>query len=119
VPLNAVAHYAQTTAPLAVEHQGLFPAITLSFNLQPNAALGDAVTAIQKAAADAGLPSTIQTIFAGTAEAYQESLANEPLLIATALITVYLVLGILYESLIHPVTILSSLPSRASVRCSR
>jgi len=111
VPLNAVARYAQTTAPLAVEHQGLFPAITLSFNLQPNAALGDAVTAIQKAAADAGLPSTIQTIFAGTAEAYQESLANEPLLIATALITVYLVLGILYESLIHPVTILSSLPS--------
>jgi multidrug efflux pump len=111
VPLNAVAKYEETTAPLAVNHQGLFPAITLSFNLQPTASLGDAVNAIQKASVEAELPSTIQTIFAGTAQAYQESLANEPLLIATALITVYLVLGILYESLIHPVTILSSLPS--------
>jgi multidrug efflux pump len=111
VPLSAVAHFEPITAPLSVTHQGLFPAITLSFNLQPDASLGDAVTAIQKAAVDAGLPSSIQTIFAGTAEAYQDSLANEPLLIATALITVYLVLGILYESVIHPVTILSSLPS--------
>jgi len=111
VPLAAIAHYAPDTAPLSVNHQGLFPAVTISFNLKPGIALGDAVSAITKAAKQEGLPSTIQTMFAGTAEAYQQSLANEPVLIAAALVTVYLVLGILYESYIHPITILSTLPS--------
>ena len=110
VPLAAIAHYAPDTAPLSVNHQGLFPAVTISFNLKPGIALGDAVSAITKAAKQEGLPSTIQTMFAGTAEAYQQSLANEPVLIAAALVTVYLVLG-LYESYIHPITILSTLPS--------
>ena len=111
VPLAAIAHYAPDTAPLSVNHQGLFPAVTISFNLKPGIALGDAVNAIRKAAKQEGLPSTIQTMFAGTAEAYQQSLANEPVLIAAALVTVYLVLGILYERYIHPITILSTLPS--------
>ena len=99
------------TAPLTVTHQGLFPAVTISFNLAPNASLGDAVNEIKAAAATIGLPKTIHTLFAGTAQAYQDSLGSEPLLIAAALITVYLVLGILYESLIHPITILSTIPS--------
>jgi multidrug efflux pump len=111
VPLSAIAHYGPATAPLSVNHQGLFPAVTISFNLRPGTALGDAVNAITKATHDVQLPSSIQTLFAGTAEAYQQSLANEPALIAAALIAVYLVLGILYESLIHPITILSTLPS--------
>jgi multidrug efflux pump len=111
VPLGAVAQYAPTTAPLAVNHQGLFPAVTLSFNLAPGVALGDAVDAIEEAAAKAGLPPTIHTTFAGSAQAYQDSLGNQPLLIAAALATVYIVLGILYESYIHPITILSTLPS--------
>ncbi len=111
VPLAAVAHYGLNTAPLSVNHQGLFPAVTMSFNLKPGVALGDAVKAISQAANEVGLPSTVQTEFAGTAQAFQQSLANEPGLIAAALITVYLVLGILYESCIHPITILSTLPS--------
>src|SRR5207245_5341480 len=111
VPLSALSHYESVTAPLAVSHQGLFPAVTISFNLQPGIALGDAVRAIDAAATTVGLPSTIHTGFAGTAQAYQDSLGSEPLLIAAALITVYLVLGILYESYIHPITILSTLPS--------
>jgi multidrug efflux pump len=111
VPLSAFAHFAPQTAPLAVNHQGLFPAVTISFNLRPGIALGDAVTAINGAAFRIGLPATIHTGFAGTAQAYQQSLGSEPLLIAAALMTVYLVLGILYESYIHPVTILSTLPS--------
>jgi multidrug efflux pump len=111
VPLSAIAHYAVNTAPLTVNHQGLFPAVTISFNLDPGVALGDAVTAINQAATKVGLPPTIHTMFAGTAEAYQQSLGNEPLLIATALATVFIVLGILYESYIHPITILSTLPS--------
>jgi multidrug efflux pump len=111
VPLAAITHYAPANAPLAVNHQGLFPAVTVSFNLKPGVALGDAVDQISKAAGEVGLPPTIRTMFAGTAQAYQESLANEPLLIAAALITVYLVLGVLYESLIHPITIISTLPS--------
>jgi multidrug efflux pump len=111
VPLSAFAEFAPATAPLTVTHQGLFPAITLSFNLQQNVALGDAVKAIDAAAAQVGLPATIHTGFAGTAEAYQQSLANEPVLIAFALATVYIVLGVLYESYIHPITILSTLPS--------
>jgi len=98
-------------APLAVNHQGLFPAATISFNLAPGVALGDAVDAIQATARRVGLPDTIQTFFAGTAQAYQDSLRNEPILIAAALITVYIVLGMLYESCWHPITILSTLPS--------
>jgi multidrug efflux pump len=111
VPLNAFARFAPEVAALSVTHQGLFPAVTLSFNLQPGVALGDAVSAIDQASRNISLPSSIQTSFAGTAQAYQESLSNEPLLIAGALLTVYLVLGILYESYIHPITILSTLPS--------
>jgi len=111
VPLSALAHWESTVAPLAVNHQGLFPAVTISFNLQPGVALGDAVDAVNAAAQRVGLPATIQTMFVGTAEAYRDSLATEPYLIAAALITVYLMLGILYESFIHPITILSTLPS--------
>jgi multidrug efflux pump subunit AcrB len=111
VPLSAFSRYVPTTAPLAVNHQGLFPAITISFNLAPGIALGEAVDAIDEAANKVGVPPTIHTTFAGTAQAYQDSLANEPVLIAAALATVYIVLGILYESLIHPITILSTLPS--------
>jgi len=111
VPLSAISKYVPTTAPLAVTHQGLAPAVTLSFNLLPGVALGDAVDQINAAAVKIGLPKSIQTAFAGTAQAYQQSLGSEPLLIATALATVYIVLGMLYESYIHPITILSTLPS--------
>jgi multidrug efflux pump len=111
VPLSAIAKTATTTAPLSVTHQGLFPAITLSFNLRPGVALGTAVNEINASATKVGLPATIQTGFAGTAQAYQDSLGSEPLLIATALAAVYIVLGVLYESYIHPITILSTLPS--------
>ena len=111
VPLDAIASFEPRTAPLAVPHQGLFPAFTISFNLQPGVALGDAVSAIERASESEGLPATIHTTFAGTAQAYQQSLGSEPLLIAAALATVYIVLGILYESYIHPITILSTLPS--------
>jgi multidrug efflux pump len=111
VPLSAIAKMENTTAPLSVNHQGLFPAITLSFNLRPGVALGTAVNEIGAAARKIGLPATIQTGFAGTAQAYQDSLGSEPLLIATALASVYIVLGMLYESYIHPITILSTLPS--------
>jgi len=111
VPLSAFASYTPVIAPLSVSHQGLFPAVTISFNLQPGIALGDAVTAIHAAATEIGLPPTVHTGFAGTAQAYQQSLGSEPLLIAAALVTVYLVLGVLYESYVHPVTVLSTLPS--------
>jgi multidrug efflux pump len=111
VPLSAFAEFAAQTAPLAVNHQSLFPAVTISFNLAPGIALGNAVNAINAAAGKINLPPTIRTTFAGTAQAYQESLGNQPLLILTALATVYIVLGILYESYIHPITILSTLPS--------
>ena len=111
VPLSAFASYASSTAPLAVNHQGLFPAVTMSFNLAPGTALGEAVEAITEAAATVGIPPTIHTTFAGTAQAYQDSMGNQPLLIAAALAAVYIVLGILYESYIHPITIISTLPS--------
>ena len=111
VPLSAFAKFASTTAPLTVTHQGLFPAVTISFNLKPGVALGDAVNATTAAAAKVGLPPTIQTEFAGTAQAYEASLATEPILIAAALVTVYLILAMLYESYIHPITIISSLPA--------
>jgi multidrug efflux pump len=111
VPLAAFTHFRPATASLAVNHSGVFPSVTLSFNLAPGVALGDAVTVIQNAETRIGMPTTITTSFSGTAQAFQSSLANEPLLIATALAAVYIVLGILYESLIHPITILSTLPS--------
>jgi multidrug efflux pump len=111
VPLSVFTSYKPSTTPLAVNHQGQFPAITLSFNLAPNAALGDAVEAIQDAEREMGMPATIRANFAGTAQAFQSSLASQPILILSALVTVYLVLGMLYESYIHPLTILSTLPS--------
>jgi multidrug efflux pump len=111
VPLSAFSHWGKSTAPLQVNHQGLFPAVTISFNLRPGVALGTAVNDINRAATKVGLPPTVHTMFAGTAEAYQQSLGNEPWLIATALATVFIVLGMLYESYIHPITILSTLPS--------
>ena len=111
VPLSAFASFAPDTAPLTVTHQGLFPAVTISFNLKPGVALGDAVNATTAVAAKIGLPPTIQTEFAGTAQAYQSSLSSEPILIAAALVAVYIILAILYESYIHPITIISSLPA--------
>ncbi|MEO8432813.1 MAG: multidrug efflux RND transporter permease subunit [Acidobacteriota bacterium] len=111
VPLAAFTRYAADTAPLTVNHQGQFPSVTISFNLPAGIALGTAVDAINRAESEIRLPSTIRGSFQGTAQAFQASLANEPILIAAALLTVYLVLGILYESLIHPLTILSTLPS--------
>ena len=100
-----------TSTPLAVSHSGQFPSVTVSFNLPAGVALGTAVDAIQRAEAEIRLPASIRGSFQGTAQAFQASLANEPILIAAALLTVYIVLGILYESVIHPLTILSTLPS--------
>jgi len=111
VPLSAITHYQPTTAPLAVNHQGQFPAVTVSFNLAPGVALSDAAAEIGKMEDGMGMPATIHGMFAGTLQAYQASLATEPLLIVTAILAVYIVLGILYESLIHPITILSTIPS--------
>ncbi len=111
VPLAAFTHFQPSTAALAVNHSGTFPSITLSFNLAPGIALGTVVTAINALQMRAGMPTTITGSFTGTAQAFQSSLANEPMLIAAALATVYIVLGILYESYIHPITILSTLPS--------
>jgi multidrug efflux pump len=111
VPLSAFTHMESTTAPLAVNHQGQFPVVTISFNLAPNASLGAATTAIDKAKSDLGMPLSVQGAFQGTAASFQASLASEPLLILAALVTVYIVLGVLYESYIHPITILSTLPS--------
>ncbi len=111
VPLGAVAHYQPATAPLAVNHQGQFPSVTISFNLAPGVALSDAVQAINQMEQSIGLPASIHGNFSGTLEAFQSSLANEPLLILTALLAIYIVLGILYESYVHPITILSTLPS--------
>jgi multidrug efflux pump len=111
VPLDAVTRYEPSATALAVNHQGQFPAVTLSFNLVPGMSLGDAVAAVQTAARESALPPRIHTSFQGTAQAFQSSLASEPMLILAALVTVYLVLGILYESYIHPLTILSTLPS--------
>ena len=111
VPLSAFTHFEPETAPLALNHQGQFPAVTISFNLAPNVSLGGAVKAIQQAEADIGLPASVQTSFEGTARAFIASLKNEPWLVLAAIITVYIVLGVLYESYIHPLTILSTLPS--------
>jgi multidrug efflux pump len=111
VPLSAFTHYEPSSTPLAVNHQSQFPAVTVSFNLAPGVSLGSAVTAVEAATRRMGLPSTIRGSFQGTAQAFQAALANQPLLILAALLTVYIVLGVLYESYIHPVTILSTLPS--------
>ena len=111
VPLSAFTRYRPSTTSLTVNHQGQFPATTLSFNLAPGTALGDAVSAVQDAELQIGLPANVHANFAGTAQAFQESLSNQPILILSALVTVYLVLGILYESFVHPLTILSTLPS--------
>jgi multidrug efflux pump len=111
VPLSAVTRIEETSTPLAVNHQGQFPVVTVSFNLAPGASLGGAVQAIDAARTAIGMPAGIQTAFQGTAAAFQASLDNQLLLILAAIITVYIVLGVLYESTIHPVTILSTLPS--------
>src|ERR1700675_4584303 len=111
VPLSAFAHYEYSNTPLSVNHQGLFPSITLSFNLAPGASLGPAVQHVVEAQRELGVPSSVHASFQGTAQAFQDSLANQPVLIVTALFAVYIVLGILYESFIHPITILSTLPS--------
>lgn len=111
VPLSAIAHYKPTTAPIQVNHTGQFPSVTVSFNLSPGIALGDAVNEINQMEQSLKMPSSIHGSFSGTAAAFQSSLSSEPLLIVTALFAVYLVLGILYESYIHPITIISTLPS--------
>jgi multidrug efflux pump len=111
VPLSTFTRFEQANTTLAVNHQGLFPAVTLSFNLPPGTALGQATAAIEAARREVGVPGTVHADFAGTAAAFRSSLANEPLLILAALITVYVTLGVLYESTVHPVTILSTLPS--------
>jgi multidrug efflux pump len=111
VPLSTFTHFTQGLTPISLPHQGQFPATTLSFNLAENVPLSDAVAAINRAEVEMGLPADITGKFAGTARAYQEALDNQPILIATALLAVYIVLGMLYESLIHPLTIISTLPS--------
>jgi len=111
VPLSAVTSASEGTTPLVINRQGQFPAVTTSFNLAPGVSLGGAVAAIEAATAKMGLPVSLRGNFQGTAQAFKESLTNEPLLILAALITVYIVLGVLYESFIHPITILSTLPS--------
>ena len=111
VPLSAFTTYRADTGPLSVNHAGQFPSVTLSFNLTPGTSLGSAVAAIQDAGREIGLPASVQGTFAGTAQAFQDALSTEVLLIAAALVAVYIILGVLYESLIHPVTILSTLPS--------
>jgi len=111
VPLSAFARVEPTTAPLSINRQGQFPAVTVSFNLAPSAALGDAITQIERAVSELHMPPTIQGEFQGTAASFKSSLSNQPLLILAALVTVYIVLGVLYESFIHPLTILSTLPS--------
>ncbi|HVO69786.1 MAG TPA: efflux RND transporter permease subunit, partial [Aggregatilineaceae bacterium] len=111
VPLSAIAHFETGAGALSLNHQGQFPAVTISFNLGSDYSLGEAVTAINNAEREIGLPPSIQSSFQGTARAFEASLANEGWLIIAAIVTVYIVLGVLYESYIHPITILSTLPS--------
>jgi multidrug efflux pump subunit AcrB len=111
VPLRSLTRRQVTTTPLSINHQGQFPSITLSFNLAPGIALGQAVDAIHRAELAIGMPPSIHASFQGTAQAFSSSLASQPFLIGAALLTVYIVLGVLYESFIHPITILSTLPS--------
>jgi multidrug efflux pump len=111
VPLSAFCRFRKTTELLSINHQGQFPAITVSFNLAENGSLGEAINAVDKAQNEMKMPASIQHGFQGTAASFKASLTNEPLLILAALVTVYIVLGVLYESFIHPITILSTLPS--------
>jgi multidrug efflux pump len=111
VPLGAFSHFETRTEQLSINHQGQFPAITVSFNLAPNAALGSAISSISKVQKDMHMPASLQADFQGTAASFRNSLSGMPLLILAALVTVYIVLGVLYESFIHPITILSTLPS--------
>jgi hydrophobe/amphiphile efflux-1 (HAE1) family protein len=111
VPLSAIAHMERSATPLSITHQGQFPCVTLSFNLALDTSLGQAVDAIHRTEQSIGLPASVRASFQGTAQAFKDSLANEQILIIAALLTVYLVLGMLYESLIHPITILSTIPS--------
>jgi multidrug efflux pump len=111
VPLSAFSHFETTNEPLSITHQGQFPAVTVSFNLAENAALGNAITDVDKIQKDMHMPASLQADFQGTAASFRNSLSNEPILILAALVTVYIVLGVLYESFIHPITILSTLPS--------
>jgi len=111
IPLSAFAHIETKTTPVAIYHQGQFPVATISFNLAPGASLGEATKLIDAAGQEIGMPASIHPSFQGTAAVFQSSLANEPYLVLAALITVYIVLGVLYESYIHPLTILSTLPS--------
>jgi multidrug efflux pump len=111
IPLSAFTHYERVNSPLSISHQGQFPAVTVSFNLAPRASLGSAITAIDKVEQELNPPASLQADFQGTAASFKNSLSNEALLILAALVTVYIVLGVLYESFIHPVTILSTLPS--------
>jgi multidrug efflux pump len=111
IPLSAVAHFTQGATPLAVNHQGLLVANTISFNLAPNVSLSDAVATIDATMNRLGVPASIKGTFQGTAKAYQDSLSNQPFLVLAALVTIYIVLGVLYESYVHPLTILSTLPS--------
>ena len=113
VPLSAIATIREQSAPLLVTHVGQFPATTVSFNLAQGVSLGESVTLIQQAEKDIGVPASITTSFTGSAEAYRDSLGNELWLILAAIVAIYIVLGVLYESFIHPVTILSTLPSAA------
>jgi multidrug efflux pump len=111
VPLSTFSHFESGTAPLAINHQGQFPSVTVSFNLAPGASLGQATEAINRVQKELNMPASVQASFQGTAQAFIASLANEPLLILAAIVTVYIILGVLYESYIHPITILSTLPS--------
>ena len=111
VPLAAFSHYETGNTPLAVNHQGPFVAATISFNLAPGKSLSDAAAAIDQAVREIGMPASIHGSFQGTASTFQASLASEPILILSALVAIYIVLGVLYESLVHPITILSTLPS--------
>jgi multidrug efflux pump len=111
VPLNTFTHVENTTQPLSITHQGQFPSVTVSFNLTPRGALGNAISEIEKVQKELNMPASIQADFQGTAASFRNSLSNEGLLVLAALVTVYIVLGVLYESFIHPITILSTLPS--------
>jgi HAE1 family hydrophobic/amphiphilic exporter-1 len=111
VPLSAVVHTTTKIAPLAINHQGQFTSVTISFNLKPGVAIGDAVTAIHALETQLGKPASLSTSFQGNAQAYEAAMASEPILVGAALIVVYLILGVLYESIVHPITILSTLPS--------
>src|SRR5215831_17702039 len=111
IPFSAFTRFEATTGPISINHQGQFPVVTLSFNLAPGAALGDAVTAVNRAKDSLNMPTSIQGSFQGSAAAFERALSNEGFLVLAAVVTVYIVLGVLYESYIHPLTILSTLPS--------